>query len=146
MNHEIFAGYLRHLRQQVPTGDRIFLICDVHASHRTNHVKQLATELNIELLYISPGAIDKLQPLDRMVFDALKSEARRLFRRHASRNPKLKRHKQDAVRDIIEAWERLRGVTLNAAWQLYREDDDWGERSSMGDFLLSSTNHMRSKV
>jgi hypothetical protein len=104
---------------------------------RTNDVKQLAAELNIELLDIPSGATDKLQPLDRMVFGALKSEAWRLFRRHAPRNPKLKRHKQDAVREMIEAWEGLSDATLNAAWQLYREDDDWGEGFSMGDCLLS---------
>jgi hypothetical protein len=97
----------------------------------------LAAELNIELVYIPPGATDKRQPLDRMVCGALKSEARRLFRWHASRNPKLNRHKQDAVRDMIEAWEGFSDATLNAVWQLYREDDDWGEGFSIGDCLLS---------
>jgi hypothetical protein len=127
MNHLIFRDYLHHLRKQVPNGDRIFLISDGHASHRTEDVKKLATELNIQLLSIPPGATDKLQPLDRMVFGALKSEARRLFRQHASRNPELKRRKRDAVHDMIEAWDGLSDGTLNAAWRLYQEDDDWGD-------------------
>jgi hypothetical protein len=52
----------------------------MHVSHRTNNVKQLAQFLDIELHYISGGATDKLQPLDRTIFGALKSRARRLFR------------------------------------------------------------------
>jgi hypothetical protein len=103
MNHEIFADSLRHLREQVATSDRIFLLCDVHASHRINDIKQLAAELNIELLSRPPGATDRLQPLDGMVFGSLQSEARRVFRRHPFCTLELKRHKQNAVRDMTEA-------------------------------------------
>jgi hypothetical protein len=127
MKEHVFTQYLHHLRTQVPSGDRIFLICDLHASHRTGTVKQVATQLNIELIYIPPGATDRLQPLDRMVFGALKSQSRRIFRRQASLDPELKRRKQDAVLAMIEAWNGLSEVTLNAAWELYQEDDPWGE-------------------
>ena len=127
MNHVIFSEYLQHVRVQIPSGDRIFLICDVHASHRTDDVKRLAGDLNIELLHVPPGATDRLQPLDRKVFGALKSESRRLFRHHASDNPELKRRKLDAVRDMIEAWDVLSDATLQAAWSLYREEDAWTE-------------------
>jgi hypothetical protein len=127
MRQEIFAQYLHHLRQQVPNGEKIFLICGVHALHRTDTVKQLAVALNINLLYIPPGATDRLQPLDRMVFGALKSEARRLFRRNAASNPELKRRKQDAVRDLIDAWSELNDTTLSAAWGLYQGNEDWDE-------------------
>jgi hypothetical protein len=46
MNHQIVGDYLRHLRAQMPNRDRIFLVCDVHASHPTKDVKELAAELN----------------------------------------------------------------------------------------------------
>jgi hypothetical protein len=127
MNHQIFGDYLRHLRAQMPNGDHIFLVCDVHASHRIQDVKELAAELNIELLDIPPGATDTLQPLDRKVFGVLKSETRRLFRQHASGNPELKRRKSDAVQDVLEAWNGLSDAILHSAWLLYEEDgaDDW---------------------
>jgi hypothetical protein len=129
MRHQIFATYLQNLREQVPSGERIFLICDLHASHRTNEVKQLAAQLNTELLYIPPGSTDRLQALDRMVFGALKSASRRLFRGYASVNPELKRRKHDAVRDMMEAWEGLSETTLTSAWQLYEDDDVWSEQT-----------------
>jgi hypothetical protein len=47
---------------------------------------------------------------------------------------------------MIEASEGLRDATLNAAWQLYQEDDDWGEGFAMGNFLLGQTNHMHTNV
>jgi hypothetical protein len=80
MSHQIFGDDLPHLRAQMPNGDRILLVCDVPASHRTQNVKELAAELNIELFYIPSGATDTLRPLDRKIFGAPKSEARRLFR------------------------------------------------------------------
>jgi hypothetical protein len=80
MRYENFAAYLQHVCEQRPSGERISLICDLHVSHRTLDVKQFAARLNIELLYIPAGATDQLQPLDRMVFGALKSASWCLFR------------------------------------------------------------------
>jgi hypothetical protein len=108
-------------------GGRISLICDLHALHLTTDIEQFAARLDIELRYIQPGAIDQLQPLDRMVFGALKSASRRLFRRSGSANPELKHRQRDAVRDMIEAWERLSEATLTEAWDRYEDDDVWGE-------------------
>jgi hypothetical protein len=75
---------------------------------------QFAVELNIELLYISTGDTDRLQPLGRRVFGALKSESRRLFRRQASCNPELKRRKAEAVQDVIAVWHGLSDFTSSA--------------------------------
>jgi hypothetical protein len=126
MRSEIFCQYLGHIREQVPTGEHIFLICDVHASHRSAEARTLASELNITLLYIPAGATDKLQPLDRVIFGVLKSEARRLFRRRASYDPGLKRSKREAVEDMITAWDMLSVTALEAAWRLYENEDEWG--------------------
>jgi hypothetical protein len=125
MNSQIFGEYLKNLRNQVPTGERIFLICDVHPSHRTAPVRALATELNITLLYIPPGATDPLQPLDRMIFGALKSIARRLFRRRTSHDPELKPSKRDAVTDMIAGWDILSDGIFQAAWALYQDEEEW---------------------
>jgi hypothetical protein len=112
-----------NLRDQVPTGERIFLICDVHMSHRTAPLRALATALNITLLSLSPGATD--QPLDRMIVGALKSIARRLSRRPTSHDPKLKRSKRDAVTDMIAARDILSDGTIQAAWALYQDEEEW---------------------
>jgi hypothetical protein len=74
-----------------------------------------------------------LQPLDRIVFGALKSEVRRPFRRHASPNLGLKRRAPDGVQDMIEAYEGLNDATLAAAWELSQADDDWADSFGDGD-------------
>ena len=127
MKGELFCEYLKHIRAEIPTGDRIFLICDVHSSHRTQPVKALAAALNIELLYIPPGATDQLQPLDRTVFGVLKSEARRLFRIRTSHDPEIKRSKRDAVAEMITAWQMLSESSLESAWAIYQVEDEWNE-------------------
>jgi hypothetical protein len=125
MNGDIFCDYLRHLREQTSIENRLFLICDVHASHRTPAVKALAEELNIQLIYIPAGATDELQPLDLKVFGSLKSEARRLFRQLAADNPDLKLNRQNGSEMMFAAWEALNEDTLEAAWALYRDEEEW---------------------
>jgi hypothetical protein len=127
MNGELFTEYLRHLRERVPMENRLFLICDVHASHRTPAVKELADELNIELIYIPPGATDLLQPLDRKVFGALKSEARRLFRLLAAKNPELKLCKKNTTQTMCDAWNALSAATIASAWEIYSGEEKWEE-------------------
>lgn len=102
----------------------IYLIHDIHPSHRTRGVKQVARELNIVLLCIPSGATDRLQPLDRCVLGALKSEARRPFRERISGNTELKRSKRDVVDDMLAAWARLSDETLEVAWDVH----DAGEK------------------
>jgi hypothetical protein len=60
-----------------------------------------------------------------MVYGVLKSEARRLFRRRTSHDLAVKRSKCDAVREMIDAWDRLSGETLEAAWTLYQNEEEW---------------------
>ena len=109
-----FVLYLMHLRENW-SDDDIELILDSHISHRSEKVKQMASALKINLHYIPPGMTDLLQPLDRRVFGALKSTARSLFRK----DPRENRNKQTAVRDLLQAWDRLGQDTLEEAWSCY---------------------------
>ena len=111
---DTFVEYLMNIRQ-IWTDDRIPLILDNHTSHRGQRVKETAQALNINLHYIPAEMADRLQPLDRRVFRALKATARALFRTEASEN----RNKQTAVQNLIQAWERLGSDTLEEAWECY---------------------------
>jgi hypothetical protein len=125
MKGDIFCEYLRHLREYESSPRRLFLILDVHPSHRTEKVKMEAQRLNIQLIYVPPGATDEMQPLDRKVFGALKSEARRLFRQAAADNPTLKISRRNAAIFMCEAWAQLGDATLLAAWNIYQADEVW---------------------
>jgi hypothetical protein len=107
MRGNIFCQYLDHLREQEPSGNRLFLVLDVHPSHRTQAVKTLSRQHNIKLIFVPRGATDDLQPLGRKVFGALKGDARRLFRQSASGNPELKINRRHAAQTICQAWANL---------------------------------------
>ena len=68
--------------------------------HRDAEIKALANELNIQLHFIPAGMTDKLEPLDRNCFRALKATARGLFRERYKDNPFAVRTKQDASGDL----------------------------------------------
>jgi hypothetical protein len=127
MKSHLFCDYLRHIRSERPGDQQIYLICDLHASHRTPEVKKIAGDLHITLLHIPVGATDELQPLDTVVFGVLKSVARHLFRIRIADNPGLKRSKRDAITDMIAAWNALSTETLEAAWNLYQNEEEWEE-------------------
>lgn len=109
-----FQLYLLHLRELF-CDEPLDLILDVHSSHRTEEVKTLARNLDISLHYIPAGATDAFQPLDRRVFGALKSSARRLFRERKS----VERSLADACEDLRTAWENLGSDVLEEAWDCY---------------------------
>ena len=111
---ESFQLYLMHLRELF-FDDPLDLILDVHSSHRTEAVKTLAQSLGISLHYIPAGATDALQPLDRRVFGALKSSARRLFRERKE----VDRTLAVVCEDLRIAWENLGSDVLEEAWDCY---------------------------
>ena len=69
--------------------------------HRDAEIKVLANELNIQLHFIPAGMTEKLEPLDRNCFGALKVTARRLFRERDKDDPFAVRTKQDACSDLV---------------------------------------------
>jgi hypothetical protein len=99
-----------------------------HPSHRTDAVKMTTRQLNIELIYIPPGATDELQPLDRKVFGGLKSEARRIFREWAVDNQELTVKRIIAAHTMCAAWDQLSEETLASAWNIYQLDNEVWEK------------------
>ena len=106
-----------HIRE-LYNDQKVHLILDLHASHKTESVKKLAKELNIQLWYIPPGCTDLVQPLDVRCFGALKSTARRLWREQIAENPDKRFKKRDAVAILIAAWEHLSTETIEEAWEI----------------------------
>jgi hypothetical protein len=69
---------------------------------------------------------DKLQPLDRVVFGALKSRARRLIRCRVKTDRGVPRTKIEAVEDMIQAWEELTEDVVPEGWDF---DEEWEVKS-----------------
>jgi hypothetical protein len=117
-----FGTYLRCLRNHY--GDRsLHLILDLYPTHRTETIRSLASDLDIQLYFIPAGATDRLQPLDRSVFAVLKASAKRLFHERCMCNIGDARKKKDAVADLLKAWELLGTSVIEEGWSIY--EDVW---------------------
>jgi hypothetical protein len=122
MTSSTFEEYLRLLRAHAPTDRTIHLVFDMHSSYRTQTVKNLTASLNIDLHFVPAGLTGALQPLDRTIFGALKSHARRLFRYQARNNPWLRRTRHDGAQDMVAAWEMISAETVTAGWEICEND------------------------
>ena len=118
---ETFKDYFLFLRQHHNDNEKIYLIVDQFKAHTTDQIKEFATQLNINLIFIPPGLTDELQPLDRLVFGCLKSTAKRLYKQSYSQNPHQVFNKEVAVQHLIAAWEHVQSFTVTESWSIYTE-------------------------
>jgi hypothetical protein len=107
--------YLRWL-SEINKRRRTVLIWDVFAAHRDQAVKDLAEELNIQLIFIPAGQTDEYQPLDRRIFGPMKQMARArwasLFIRNFDADPGMK----EALKIMIGVWHGLTQDNILCAW------------------------------
>ena len=118
---ETFIEYLLHISEFF-NNEEVHLILDVYAAHRTERVKETAKNNNIHLHFIPPGCTDLVQPLDVKVFGSLKATARKLFRERFGALSGRKVSSQDAVQNLIRAWEGIGINVTEEAWEIYEED------------------------
>jgi hypothetical protein len=133
MTSDAFGEYMRLLPAHAPTDRTIHLVVDMHSSQRTQAVKNLAVSLNINHPFVPAGLTNALQPLDRSIFGALRSHARRLFRCQVRDNQWLRRTKHDAAQDMVAAWVLSYAETLEPVGKF--------TRTSRGKMILSCSIH-----
>jgi hypothetical protein len=121
MTQITFEDYLRDLRSYYPDGHDLHLLLDCYSAHRTADVRATAESLNIRLHFIPPGLMDEFQPLDGKVFGILKADGKILFLRRLTTFV-ARRTKQNAVQDLISAWERLQETSIEAAWEVHEPE------------------------
>lgn len=99
--------------------EKCALILDVFPAHRTQAVKDLAKELNIELLFVPAGATDRFQPLDRHIYGGLKSRIRSKFTA-ASRNRRqnFQYNFSNAAKILLSSWNELLEVVVISAFKI----------------------------
>ena len=137
MTDDVFKFYLMKLREHLGHDKTIHLVMDLYPAHMTDEVYSLAEQLNFKLHIIPAGMTDVYQPLDRMVFGALKSKARKYFRLRNHRGDPLKATKADACQDMCSAWESVSLYLVTHAWSIYVEDEDVSPEKKERDALMA---------
>ena len=94
-----------------------YLVWDVHASHRHQEVKDVATRNCINLAYVPAGQTSLWQPLDVRVFGALKSHAKSLLDAECVNRSLTEMSMVDALLILVRAWDDLPGETIISGWE-----------------------------
>jgi hypothetical protein len=129
---DIMCRYFADLRRRLfPDGAPVLVILDTYSAHRSEIVREIARLWGIDLVFIPPGCTDRLQPLDRKVFGALKSFARQQWRMnyHQSFGAKVKRPM--IAEGLVQAWDRVTHETIEDAWAIYHPG--WNADEEAGD-------------
>jgi hypothetical protein len=100
---ELVIEYLKWLRKRRPGCQRLVLIWDAFSAHGDQTVRETATRLNIQLIFIPPGMTDKLQPLDHRIFGSLKARAKAPIIRHFGGDHNL----FQSVQMMMESWDKM---------------------------------------
>ena len=93
-----------------------YLVWDVHASHRHQEVKDVATRNCINLAYVPAGQTSLWQPLDVRVFGALKAHAQSLLDAECVGRSLSEMNMVDALLILVRAWDELPSETIIAGW------------------------------
>jgi hypothetical protein len=121
MTELIFEDSLQHLRSHYPDRHELHVLLDCYNAHRTAGVRATAEKLTIRLHCLPLGLTDEFQPLDRKVFGILKAYGKMLFLRRLTTFVG-RRTKQNAVQDLMAAWEHLWVTSIEAAWEVYEPE------------------------
>lgn len=116
---EIACSYLKWLSADVVGGRHAFLMWDVHASHRSEVVRQRADNLGIGLAFIPPGQTGEWQPLDRGIFGGLKTRAQAMLDSMMIERDLREIDLIDALVILCESWEMLDTDVVKRAWSKF---------------------------
>ena len=113
--HEFAKRYLKFLSKQVEER-KIFLLWDLHSSHRKEDVRDYARDHSIHLSFIPAGQTSYWQPLDRRLFGILKKKAMHELEKTTYGSKLTEISMIDAVWALVRAWESLPEETVRTAW------------------------------
>jgi hypothetical protein len=111
MKEDLFKAPLEwpnpHLKREP-----FYLLLDCCSAHWTMDAKALAVQLETTFHCIHAGGTDYFQPLDVLIFGALKSTAGRLGSQWILNRPGDHATKPEAVQIFIWAWTQLQDETI----------------------------------
>jgi hypothetical protein len=117
--NELMREYLKWLHD-ISNGEPLALIWDVFQSHCSSDVLRCAQELDIEILFIPPGATGLLQPLDVRIFGELKSRARSMFRLQMSSDLRWDLTRDRSLSILVNCWDAISKEFILKAWNVGR--------------------------
>ena len=142
-NIGIMKEYL-YLISELFNHQPLALLLDQYGAHRNDEVKQLANELEIELVFIPKGTTSWLQPLDRKIFGQMKSTARSLWMsEHITKEDKKDTKVTGAVL-AFKSWETISEESIRSAFDI--DFDEVYLKNYISDFDEPTTDSFDPKI
>ena len=117
---EVCRRYLEWLHNGYAQHSSFSLLWDVYPSHKTDDIKNYATNNGIELHFIPAGQTGEWQPVDYRIFGSLKQRARAEFNRSdvVTQNDEgaIVINWETAVRILVKCWEEIKPEEVIKAW------------------------------
>ena len=117
---EVCRRYLEWLHTGYAHNSRFSLLWDVYPSHKTDDIKDYATNNGIKLSFIPAGQTGEWQPLDYRIFGSLKQRARAEFNRSdvitQNKEGAIVINWETAVRILVKCWEEIKPEEVINAW------------------------------
>ena len=113
--HDVAKCYLQWLSKYFHRS-YIYLIWDLHASHRSSGIKKIAADERIVLSYVPAGQTGTWQPLDLKVFGALKQMARTSLDLECAERDLDTMEMSDALAILLSCWRDIAKPVLKSAW------------------------------
>jgi hypothetical protein len=105
INEDIFLEWLQHFQKHCSPG-KCLLILDGHASHSSLKCLDYCRDNGIEMLCLPPHTIHVLQPLDRTVFNPIKTYYHQAATNFMHNHPNAAIAKFHFEKRFSEAWNK----------------------------------------
>ena len=131
----LMLAYLQWLSDRCQNSP-ICLIWDQYKAHMTDKVKEQATKLKIEIIYIPAGQTGSEQPLDKLIFGSMKKTADRIWSEKLLIDEKNLSTKETATIIMLEAWDSIKESTVSKSWNhFFSSSDDLTEINNDFDWV-----------
>jgi len=117
---EVMKDYLNWLSIEMKN-QPFALVLDIYATHITKDVKDLASQLKIELIYVPANGTGEFQPLDRTIFGIVKKELTSLHYHMKYNEEGLKTHKElyaQTHRQVNKIWNNISNKAIKSSWHM----------------------------
>jgi hypothetical protein len=121
----VFLMFLRYIRYHRP-GPRIKLVMDQFPVYMTDETKATADRHRIDIIFVPAGGTSRYQPLDRLVFGALKKISAANWSRLYTSGQLPKQDKVFGAQLALESWSQISESVLIPAWDVndYPENEE----------------------
>jgi len=115
---DVMSRYLHWLSEYM-SGQPFALVLDIYTTHIADEIRDIATQLGIECIYVPANGTGQYQPLDRRIFGIVKKQLAKQ-ELHSSQIEAAKPKELFGIvhEKVLKIWENISTAAINSAWDI----------------------------